>query len=107
MQGLPQAQDPEDKSEETNKEDRRTGPFFPTHTSSTALPPQEPAGSCTACGAGTEAPHLESIVQPQHRTGGYTPNPMQIARYQVGFIQPAAKHIIGFIPHPGKQCEVL
>lgn len=69
--------------------------------------PQESAGSCTACGARTKAPHLESIVQPQHRTGGYTPNPMQIPRYQVGFIQPAAKHIIGFIPHPGKQREVF
>jgi len=84
----------------------RTGPFF---CSGLRHSPPSPgtAGSCAACGAGAKAPHLESVVQPQHGARGYAPNPMQVARYQVGFVQPAAKHIVGFIPHPGKQGEVL
>lgn len=50
---------------------------------------------------------LESFVEPKHGAGRHVANPMQVARNQMGLIEPAPKHIVGLVPHSREQRVVV
>lgn len=50
---------------------------------------------------------LKGFIEPEHRAGGHVAEPVQVARDEVGLVQPAAKHIVGLVPHTGQEGVVL
>lgn len=50
---------------------------------------------------------LEGFVQPEHGAGGHVADPVQVPRDQVGLVQPAAEHIVRFVPNPRQQGVVV
>lgn len=51
--------------------------------------------------------HLKGFVEPENRAGRHVAYPVQVPRYQVGLVEPAAEHVVRLVPHTREQCVVF